>query len=218
MTYTIDRPRLVQTIRLFTRDHPGAQGAVRALASLTGRAPAQRTVDRLIEQLLLRAAGVHAERITASRNRMERALNTVLDQLDSLQSEGTRPAPDPAVHARELRALSDALDGLQTFRDDLLFVLKSEEHDWQTMVRNELEALGGQRRSYAPVGAEAWPRPSCPARPQEPPPRSRPPQDGCSRRSRPPRRPRSGRNASAGGPRPRTSRSPAGSTGASRAR
>ncbi|MGW1765481.1 hypothetical protein ACWCQL_15595 [Streptomyces sp. NPDC002073] len=164
MTYTIDRPRLVQQIRQFTREHPGAQGAVRALASLAGRVPAQRTVDRLIERLLLRAAGVHAERLTASRNRMERALNTLLDELDSLQSEGTRPAPDPSARAQGLRALSTALDELQTFRDELLLMLKSEEHDWQTMVRNELEALGGRRRSYAPVERAGAP-PVVPPRP-----------------------------------------------------
>ncbi|MEU2391307.1 hypothetical protein [Streptomyces sp. NPDC007369] len=164
MAYTIDRPQLVQQIRQVARDHAGLKAVVGTLAALYGTAPSERTVNRLIERVVLRVAGVHVDRLTATRNRMEQALNRLLDDLDALQAGGPRTVRDASAQAQDLKALVSALDDLKTFRDDLLFVLKADEHGLQTMVRNEMEALGGRTRSYAPVGRGGLP-PAGPPRP-----------------------------------------------------
>ncbi|MFG3497639.1 hypothetical protein [Streptomyces sp. NPDC047928] len=164
MAYTIDRPQLVQQIRQCARNHAGANAAVRTLATLYGASPSQRTVHRLIERMMLRVLGVHVDRLTATRNRMERALNRLLDDLDALQAEGPRTVRDASAQAQDLKALVDALDELKTFRDDLLYILRTDEHGLRTMARNELEALRGRPRSYAPVESAGRP-PAGPPRP-----------------------------------------------------
>ncbi|MGG8407773.1 hypothetical protein ACM614_14675 [Streptomyces sp. 12297] len=106
----------------------------------------------MIERVMLRVVGAHVTRLTATRNKMEQALNNLLDDLDALHSkepQTSRPSPAQSV---DLSTLIGALDELATFRDELLFMLKTDEHGLQTLMRNEMEALSGLPRSYAPIG------------------------------------------------------------------
>ncbi|WP_030795956.1 hypothetical protein [Streptomyces sp. NRRL S-337] len=153
MAVTADRAAALQGLRAWSRKDRSVSAITKVLKQVYGDVKGAKAADALVEWLLLRALGVHENRLHASRDRLQELLVRLLEDRDVLRTKGTatRAARSPAAQAADMRALVEEFENLRTFQQTVREAIGGGEHDWHTALRNHMETQLGLTRSYTPV-------------------------------------------------------------------
>jgi hypothetical protein len=153
MAVAADRAAALEGLRAWSRKNRSVRAVTKVLKQVYGDVKGTKAADALVEWLLLRALGVHENRLNASRDRLQELLVRLLEDRDVLRAKGTRAARSPAAQEADMRALVKEFENLRTFQQTVREALTGGEHDWHTGLRNQMETQLGLPRSHAPVPA-----------------------------------------------------------------
>ncbi|MFF0792250.1 hypothetical protein [Streptomyces spiralis] len=151
MAVTADPAAALQALRAWSREDRSVRAITKVLKQVYGDVKGPKAADALVEWLLLRALGVHENRLNASRDRLQELLVRLLKDRDVLRTKGTRAARGPAAQDADMRALVKEFENLRTFQQTVREAVGGGEHDWHTALRNHMETQLGLTRSHAPV-------------------------------------------------------------------
>ncbi|MGW0409758.1 hypothetical protein ACWDZX_00315 [Streptomyces collinus] len=161
----IDRAALLEQLHSWGRRSTAMEKVTQALHGLYGAARGEELADHLMTALLMRAVGLHESGLKATTRKLSSVLERLLEDREVLRGARGTPRASTAMDA-DLRTLQSSLQDLHTFEQTVQFMLRDEETDLRTAVRNQLETAVGLKRSYAPVPAPGAPvtRPAGPPR------------------------------------------------------
>ncbi|WP_406375829.1 hypothetical protein OG788_39975 [Streptomyces sp. NBC_00647] len=151
MTVAADRAAALEGLRTWSRKNPSVRAITKVLKHVYGDVKGAKAADSLVEWLLLRALGVHQNRLHTSRDRLQELLVRLLEDRDVLRTKGSRARRSPEAQGADMRALVKEFENLRTFQQTVREAIGDGEHDWQTGLRNQMETQLGLTRSHTPV-------------------------------------------------------------------